>query len=74
MRDELLSLFGEHVPPDVVVTPQARLREDLNLNSLSMMMVVFETERLVGHSLDLSRLVQVTTVEEFIDAVSAKEE
>lgn len=74
MRNDILSLIGEHVPPDIAVTPQSRLREDLNLNSLSMMMIVFETERLVGHSLDLSRLVQVTTVEEFIDAVSAKGE
>lgn len=74
MKQKILELIRRNVDPEITVTCQSRLREDLCLNSLTMMMLLWETEQLLGRELDLETLSNVKTVADILTAVQPEED
>lgn len=74
MKQKILELIRRNVDPEITVTCQSRLREDLCLNSLTMMMLLWETEQLLGRELDLETLSNVQTVADILTAVQPEED
>ena len=69
MKQKLLELLRSRVRQGIEVTESARLREDLDLNSLAMMMLLWETEELLGRELDITAFAAAKTVEDFLNVI-----
>ena len=67
MKQKLLDLLRTHVRPEIEVKESARLREELELNSLAMMMLLWEAEELLGRELDITAFAAAETVGDFLD-------
>lgn len=74
MKQKILDLLRRHAPADVAVTENSRLREDLDLNSLSMMIIIWETEQILGKTPDISALGAVKTVGDLLRVLEIGEE
>ncbi len=73
MKDKIIDIIALHSQTDEKIGPDCRLREDLDLNSMSMMMIVFEIEKLIGRELKPSEISGVKTVRDCLAAAGIKE-
>ena len=73
MLEELKALIKENKPEVEVdkITPETRLIEDLNFDSLSMMMLAMDLEDHFGVSFDEDTL-DFRTVKDVLDYIEAK--
>lgn len=74
MREKILDLLRRHAPEGTEVTAASRLREDLMLNSLSMMMILWEAEQILGRDLDVTAFSAVKTVGGLLETAGIGEE
>lgn len=73
MKQKLIDLLRPHVPESIAITEASRLREDLDLNSLSMMMILWEAEQLLGVTPDIGALSTAKTVGELLHILETEE-
>lgn len=73
MRDKIIDIIALHSQADAEIRTDSRLREDLDLNSMSMMMIVFEIEKLIGRELEPSEISGVKTVRDCLAAAGIEE-
>ena len=64
MNQRFVEIFTAHVPMAEQIVPNARLRDDLDLDSFEMMNIAIELEEAFGKVLSDANLVQLKTVGE----------
>lgn len=73
-RDEIFTilkqLLSEHFEmAEDIITPDARLYEDLDLDSIDAVDMIVELKRITGKNMDPQAFKQVRTVEDVVSAV-----
>lgn len=74
MFDKIKAVFIEAINVDEnAVTPEAKLKEDLGIDSLSAVELALELESAFGVRIEDDELAKVITVQDIVDIVTQKQ-
>lgn len=72
METNILKIISQYIESDKKATKEKYLIEDLGLDSLKMMQIICDIEEQYRIEIQYSNLVNILTVQDFIDLIEEK--